>query len=97
LEGTRSNRIALNARVKTTAGDLVQAGEILSGGSYLSQDDLRIHLGLGSRERVDRVEISWPTGKTETLADLAAARFYDVKEGQGVASVERSKRPTPKH
>ncbi len=63
LEGTKSNRLALNARVKATAGDLVQTDEVLSGGSYLSQNDLRIHFGLGDRQRVDKVEIFWPAGK----------------------------------
>jgi enediyne biosynthesis protein E4 len=48
LEGVKSNRLALNARVRATAGDLVQLGEVISSGSYLSQSDLRIHFGLGS-------------------------------------------------
>jgi hypothetical protein len=81
LEGT-SNRLALNARVKTTAGDLVQTGEILSGGSYLSQSDLRVHFGLGNKEHVDKVEILWPNGKTEVRTNLAADHFYTVKEPQ---------------
>jgi ASPIC and UnbV/FG-GAP-like repeat len=72
LMGTKSNRLASNARVKVSAGDLVQTSEVLSGGSYLSQNDLRLHFGLGGRERVDKVEIFWPTGKVETLTDLAA-------------------------
>jgi hypothetical protein len=97
LEGTKSNRLALNTRVKATAGDLVQTGEVLSGGSYLSQSDLRIHFGLGNRKRVDKVEISWPTGKTEILTDLAADRFYNVKEDQGIVPVDTSKRVLPKH
>jgi len=96
LEGTKSNRLALNARVKATAGDLVQMGEVLSGGSYLSQNDLRIHFGLGGRERVDKVQILWPTGKTEIMTDLAADRFYKVKEGEGIVPVERSRRVLPK-
>jgi len=96
LEGTKSNRLALNARVKATAGDLVQMGEVLSGGSYLSQNDLRIHFGLGGRERVDKVQIVWPTGKTEIMTDLAADRFYKVKEGEGIVPVERSRRVLPK-
>jgi hypothetical protein len=97
LEGTESNRLALNARVKATAGDLVQTGEVLSGGSYLSQNDLRIHLGLGNREVVDRVDILWPTGKTETLTNLAANHFYYVKEGQGIVPAEASRPTLPKH
>ncbi len=84
LEGTRGNRLALNARIKATAGDLVQTGEVLSGGSYLSQNDLRIHFGLGNRPRVDKVEITWPGGKTEVISNLEADRFYKVKEGAGI-------------
>jgi hypothetical protein len=84
LEGVKSNRLALNARVRATAGDLVQLGEVFSGGSYLSQNDLRIHFGLGAHDRVDKAEIIWPTGKVETLTNLAADKFYTVREGAGV-------------
>jgi hypothetical protein len=80
LEGAKSNRLALNARVKATAGDLAQTGEVLSGGSYLSQNDLRIHFGLGSKDQVDRVEILWPDGRMEFRTNLAADRFYAIKE-----------------
>ncbi|MGB8031329.1 MAG: CRTAC1 family protein [Terracidiphilus sp.] len=88
LEGVKCNRLALNARVRATAGDLVQLGEVLSGGSYLSQHDLRIHFGLGRRELVDRAEILWPDGKKEVLNNLAADRFYRVREGAGVVAVK---------
>jgi hypothetical protein len=97
LEGTRSNRLALNARVRATAGDLVQTGELVSGGSYLSQHDLRIHFGLGTHERVDKAEITWPNGQVETLTNLAADRFYKVKEGQGVVSSQGPAAATAKH
>jgi hypothetical protein len=86
LEGTKSNKLALNTRVKATAGDLVETRQVLSGGSYLSQDDLRIHFGLGPHDHLDKAEIVWPSGKAETLTNLAADRFYKVKEGQGVVS-----------
>jgi len=86
LEGVKSNRLALNARVRATAGDLVQLGEVISGGSYLSQNDLRIHFGLGDHQRLDKAEVLWPDGKVETLTDLAADRFYFVREGAGVVS-----------
>jgi hypothetical protein len=86
LEGVKCNRLALNARVRATAGDLVQVGEVVSGGSYLSQHDLRIHFGLGNHDRVDRAEVLWPNGTKETLTNLAADRFYVVREGQGVVS-----------
>jgi hypothetical protein len=86
LEGVKSNRLALNARVRTTAGDLVQLGEVISGGSYLSQNDLRIHFGLGDHQRVDKAEVLWPDGRQETLTNLIADRFYSVREGAGVVS-----------
>jgi hypothetical protein len=84
LRGARGNRLALGARVKVVAGKLSQVDEVRSGDSYLSQNDFRLHFGLGKAERVDRVEIRWPSGKTETLQNLAARSFYSVKEGEGV-------------
>jgi enediyne biosynthesis protein E4 len=86
LEGVDCNRLALNARVRATAGDLVQLGEVMSGGSYLSQNDLRLHFGLGSHESLDRAEVLWPDGKKEMLTHLMADRFYVVREGEGVVS-----------
>ena len=86
LEGVTCNRLALNARVRVTAGDLVQLGEVMSGGSYLSQSDLRLHFGLGSRESIDQAEVLWPDGKKETLTHLAVDKFYVVREGQGVVA-----------
>lgn len=89
LRGASSNRLALGARVKVVTGKLTQVDEVRSGGSYLSQNDLRLHFGLGKAERVDRVEIRWPSGKTEALTNLAARSFYTVKEGEGVVSTDR--------
>ena len=94
LAGTKSNRLALNARLKAYAGDrvqgdLVQVDEVRSGGSYLSQNDLRIHFGLASHDHLDRVEILWPSGKTEIINNLAADRLYSVKEGEGIVPREK--------
>jgi hypothetical protein len=86
LEGVKSNRLALNARVRATAGDLVQLSEVISGGSYLSQNDLRIHFGLGKHDRVDKADVLWPDGSVETLTNLAADHFYSVREGAGVVA-----------
>jgi hypothetical protein len=80
LEGVRSNRLALNARVRATAGDLAQLSEVI-GGSYPSQNDVRIHFGLGEHERVDKAQVIWPDGRVETLTNLLADRFYAVREG----------------
>jgi hypothetical protein len=84
LEGTICNRLALNAHVKVSAGDLVQTNEVISGGSYLSQSDLRLHFGLGAHDSIDQAEVDWPDGKKETLTHLPADRFYIVREGQGI-------------
>jgi hypothetical protein len=94
LAGTKSNRMALNARVRVTAGDLVQSDEVRSGGSYLSQSDVRLHFGLGSHESAERVEISWPSGVKEMLKALPADKFSCVLEGQGVVPCEKI-RPLP--
>jgi hypothetical protein len=85
LEGAKGNRLALNARIRATAGDLVQLDQVQSGGSYLSQSDLRIHFGLGGHEKVDKLEVFWPSGKVETLTNVVADHFYILKEGEGIS------------
>jgi len=84
LAGTKSNRLALNAQVTVIAGSLIQSDEVRSGGSYMSQNDLRLHFGLAEHVQADRVEITWPSGAKETLKDLAADRLYCVLEDSGV-------------
>ena len=86
LTATKGSPLALNARVRVTAGDLVQLDEIRSGGSYLSQNDLRLHFGLGSHDRMDKVQVFWPSGEKEVLTNLPADRYYSLREGQGVVS-----------
>jgi hypothetical protein len=58
----------------------VQADEVRSGGSYLSQNDLRLHFGLGGAARADRVEIEWPSGVRQVLRDVAADRVVVIEE-----------------
>ncbi len=65
LDGTKSNRVALNARIRIVAGGMTQTSEIHSGGSYLSQNDLRVHFGLGTATKIDTIEIHWPSGLVE--------------------------------
>jgi hypothetical protein len=84
LVGTKSNRAAIGARVTIHAADTTQFDEVRSGGSYLSQNDLRIHFGLGPAAKIDLVEVRWPTGKTESLKDLPADKIYTIVEGQGI-------------
>ena len=84
LQGTKSNRLAIGARLKIVAGGITQTEEIHSGGSYISQNDLRVHFGLGSTSRIESLEIRWPSGKVETIKNLDADKFYSVLEGQGI-------------
>jgi enediyne biosynthesis protein E4 len=94
LHGTKGNLLALSARVRVIADGLTQDDEVRSGGSYLSQNDLRLHFGLGTHTHADKVEVTWPSGAKETLANLAADRFYVVQEGKGVVST-RPAAPSP--
>ena len=84
LMGTKSNRAAIGARVTVTSRTLKQMNEVRSGASYLSQNDLRLHFGLGSDDMMISVEILWPSGKTEILRDLPADFIYVIAEEQGV-------------
>ena len=84
LEGTTSNRAAIGARVTLYAGGVARIAEVRAGGSYISQNDLRLHFGLGSETRITIVEITWPNGKREELKDLAADAIYTIVEGKGI-------------
>jgi hypothetical protein len=78
--GTVSNRDGIGARIRVEAGDLVQIEEVRSGSSYLSQNDIRVHFGLGERTLVDRIEIRWPSGIEQTLEQVPADQFLVIKE-----------------
>jgi hypothetical protein len=81
LIGTQSNRDGIGARVEVEAGGLRQIDEIRSGGSYLSQNDLRLHFGLGSAARVSRITIRWPSGAVDQLSGIPADRHVVIEEG----------------
>ena len=84
LVGTKSNRSAIGARITVHVGELVEMNEVRSGSSYCSQNDLRLHFGLGTQSAANNVEVWWPSGKTETFKDLAADFIYTIVEGKGV-------------
>jgi hypothetical protein len=93
LVGKKSNRTGIGARIVVTATTapqdqsgigkqpLQQVEEVRSGGSYYSQNDLRIHFGLENADKADTVEIAWPSGQRDTLHDLAANHLYVIEEG----------------
>jgi enediyne biosynthesis protein E4 len=84
LAGTKSNRLAIGAKLKLTAGGMTQTADVRSGGSYLSQNDLRVHFGLGPATKIDEVEIRWPSGIIDVVKNLEADKYYDVLEGKGL-------------
>lgn len=84
LIGTKSNRAAIGARVTVKAGALVQLDEVRGGASYLSQNDLRLHFGLGANKNMNEVSIRWPNGEAEILRNLPADFIYTIVEGSGV-------------
>ena len=93
LIGTKSNRAAIGARVTVQAGKLVQFNEVRGGASYLSQNDLRLHFGLGKESKLDSVEVQWPNGTTEKLQNLAADSIFTIVEGQGVHTTKQLPAP----
>jgi hypothetical protein len=84
LVGTKNNRAGIGARVTITSAGEKQFDEVRGGGSYLSQNDLRLHFGLGSATRIDSAIVRWPNGAVEELKNLDADRIYTVVEGQGI-------------
>ena len=96
LAGTKTNRLAINARIKITAGGMTQTSQVLSGASYLSQNDLRQHFGLGPATKIDSVEIDWPSGTVDTMKNLEADKFYSVLEGKGIVPREEIAPGKPK-
>ena len=82
LRGTKSNRAAIGARVTVKAGELEQVDEVRSGGSYLSNNDKRLHFGLGAAQGADWIEVRWPSGATERFPATGANREILLTEGQ---------------
>jgi hypothetical protein len=82
--GTQSNRTGIGARIICATDEATQIDEVRSGGSYCSQNDLRVHFGVGTSLRVKSLEIRWPSGKVDKLSDIPVNRLVVVKEGAGL-------------
>ena len=96
LIGTQCNRTAIGARVRVVTGSHIQTAEVQSGSSVMSQSDLRLHFGLGTAERIDLLEVRWPTTqKTETFRNIAANQLLVIKETLGLISREQFVRKAP--
>ncbi len=88
--GTKSNRSGIGARLRCVTrvpGETKphqQIDEVRSGGGYFSQNDLRVHFGLGKAEKVELLEVCWPSGRVDTLKDVKPNQVVYVKEGEGI-------------
>jgi hypothetical protein len=88
LVGTRSNRDAMGARIKLQVSGLSQIREVMGGGSYMSQSDIRAHFGLGKATQVDRVDIEWPSGLHQSFQNITADKFYLIIEGSNLLKLQ---------
>jgi hypothetical protein len=86
LVGTRSNRDGIGTVVKLTAGGETQSEMMRSGSSYLSASELVLTFGLSAHEQADNIEIRWPSGQVDKLANVAAGQTVTVTEGRGITA-----------
>jgi len=97
--GTKSNRSGIGARITCMANvpgqekPHRQIDEVRSGGGYYSQNDLRVHFGIGEVQKVDLLEIRWPSGQIDSLKDLKPNQLYYVTEGKGITRIESFSKP----
>jgi hypothetical protein len=89
LVGTKSNRDAVGAMLKISHGGSSQSRLVKGGSSYLSQSELPVTFGLGRRDRIDRLVIQWPSGRTEEYKNLAAGQAYECVEAKGITGLAR--------
>jgi hypothetical protein len=82
--GPKSPRDAIGTKVFLTAGGKRQRGDVISGGSFASSNDFRVHFGIGDSSSINKVEIHWPSGSHETLAPKTVDRIFTVEEGKGI-------------
>ena len=96
LAGTISNRDAIGAMVRVYSNGISQSAMVKSGSSYLSQSELPVTFGMGKTDRVERVVIQWPNGRTEEYKDLKTGLSYRCLEAKGIASKSSSDRTAKK-
>jgi hypothetical protein len=90
--GTRSNRDGIGARITVKVGKRIMVDEVRSGGSYISQSDMRVHFGLGAATKIDSVEVRWPNGAVERFESLPIDAIHILKEGSGVRATNSAKK-----
>ena len=84
LIGKQSNRDGVGARLRLTTGPRTQIREVKAGSSYLGQNDLRQHFGLGTNQRAERLEVRWPSGRNDVIPNVSANQIVTIREGEGI-------------
>lgn len=84
IGGPKAPRDAIGAKVYVTVNGQRQRSDVMSGGSFESSNDFRLHFGLAQSTKVDKVEIEWPDGNKETVSPASVDRYFTVEEGKGI-------------
>jgi hypothetical protein len=93
LVGTKSNHDGIGARIRVKTATRTLVDEVRSGSSYISNNDMRVHFGLGRADKIEWVEIRWPSGLTEHFSGLSVDQIQTIKEGSGAAVEPDPKKP----
>ena len=90
--GTKSNRDGIGARIRVKTANRILVDEVRSGSSYISNSDMRVHFGLGKTDKIEWVEVRWPSGLTERFSSVAVDQIHTLKEGSGAPVEADSKK-----
>ena len=93
--GGKSNRDGIGARIRVKAGARILLDEVRSGSSYISNNDMRVHFGLGAATKIDWVEVRWPSGLLEHFDSVSVDSLHTLREGSGVPSSPPVRAATP--
>jgi hypothetical protein len=96
LVGSKSNRMAIGARVTVSAGGTTQIDEVRGGGGYNSSNDTRLHFGLGKQAVISKITVRWPSGLRQEFQNVAADALYEIQEGQGIRRLKDFQAPSGK-
>ncbi len=96
LVGSKSNRMAIGARVTVFAGGMTQIDEVRGGGGYNSSNDTRLHFGLAEAAMMSKIEVRWPSGLSQEFRNVSADAIYEIDEGQGMRKLKDLQPPAGK-
>ncbi len=91
--GSKSNRDGIGAKITVKAGTRTFVDEVRSGSSYISNNDMRVHFGLGSTAKIDSVQVRWPSGLLERFENLSVDSIHKLREGSGAPANSAMREP----